>query len=1088
MQKFFISFILTLSFAVLFYGCGSDNTTNPTISSKGEHLRMSESTRLYHQQLDMQLQKSLEKFYSVSYSDISQRINEEAVAADFNLTQNVHDSIITSIQKSYQSRAKKAFQKTFAKELAKKFKDFRQSIDIDNSSLRITPLTQSEKETLTALISDFFTQNLSDITSMYQTNLKLLVDDHFQTDLLMDSSTNTKNTFSATQKSEEFKKKMSAYFKDFNTSRDNDVIVSTAQHFVDKVQITNTFNGAVLHEHKPTYDTDGNIESISDITHDIVFPKRDTNSPRDAQYYLATSIDLHGTGIPSLLIFKQYEKSYAYYAYELTTKGSLNFLNEIPSLHHLTDIVAGDIDNDGYDEIIVAQGSPENRVTIYDDATHGFHETTSFSFFDDIGMENGVIRLAIGDSDADGYDEIAAVCYDEQAIAWKAHLKVWDLKNNPNHESTSILNEKMSYSFPANTPVDILFSDLNEVDNIELFAVQVDEKIDSKQRGYHQPDQGFLGADDYCMYFVESTNQLNIFHFKDYESPDIKALIIKNYTYDKRYASSRRGTDNGAWCDSNGVCICTSDYKASPYHLYVPVDKVWRPLYITAYHTSLDEPATLDIDGYSYEFSQKSSTSYFYPAKYYQVTHGHTYDDEKHTYTPVRSNASKTASSARKYVTHIKEGQRFYVKSKYPRSIPTTSNITKDFVESVYRVYNDEWPHIRRLATFGNPTRTLEYLSHNVIYSQPIITYVLGTPPSVGKSVEMSYTQEKCHAEKTMDKSLYGAVFGISVTTGFEAKFLGEGARITATLGFDTLQSSGHIDETKTEICTEGTVSLNDSDDDIVIYHANIADNFTYVVTKDLSDSSYVYAENSPNNKTIHITQQRASSAFPYEVQTTVKELYDSLEAQGVEPEVDIRGLLKHKKDNLSSYLTQKDFDTIVGSGSELSNALKSLYSDQFSYSQLWFTKQNVLIPDAASNEQKFTQTLSITDGEEEHDSYKYYAKVAMEYEAVSVLQGAEVEFGIETSFYHENLNEESDSTSYGLKISDKVDDLTYSHVGLFSFVAKPLSDKECSLKTIWPLNRVESSKFNPDEKVSCHPPILVIDYWLTNQTESEDF
>jgi hypothetical protein len=712
---------------------------------------------------------------------------------------------------------------------------------------------------------------------------------------------------------------------------------------------------------------------------------------------------------------------------------------------------------------------------------------TSFSFFGDMQMKHGVIRLATDDIDADGYDEIAAVCYDEKATSWQAQLKMWDLNLKPNNDSKSLLNEKLTYSFPDNTPVDIVFSDLNEVDNIELFAVQVDKKIKSQQEGYHQPNQGFDNINDLCMYFVESTNQLNIFHFTNSASPNIKALEIKNYTYDKQYAYGT-GQDNGVWCNDNGYCSCNSDFKAKPYHLYTPVDKIWKPIYITAYHTSLDEPATLDIDGIAFNYSQKSDTSTYFPAKYYEVTRGHTHNGQTHTYTPVRSNASSTMSSARKYVTHIKEGQRFYVESKYPRSAPSASSIHSDLKESVYRKYSEDWPHIKRISTFGNPTRTLELLSHDVIYSQPVIAYIISTPPLVGKSVEMSYTQKKCDGTQKMDESLYGSLFGISATAGFEAKFLGEGARITATLGFDTIQSSGHIDEIKSEICTERTVSLDGNDDDIVIYHASIADNFTYVITKDLSDPNYHYKEGSKDNKKINISQERKTTIFPYKVQTTIKELYDSLDAQGVKPDVDVRGLISHKKNDLSTYLTQNDFDTIKGSGTELSKTLQSIYSDKFTYSKLWFTKENVLIPDAASNEQKFTKTYSITEGEEEHDSYKYYAKIAMEYEAVSILQGADVEFGLETNFYHERLSENSDTTSYGLKISNKIDNLAYSYIGLMSFIAIAPQTEECTMKKLWPLNRFELSKYNPQEEVKCHPPIMVIDYWLTNQAQTDGF
>ncbi len=1082
--------LIAILVLIIIQGCNSNNGNKilnnieidgnePEIEVNGaEHTKVANSAIIYHRNINSLSSLKIEDYLNIKNDEIKEYILSQSSDRD-NLSSDTFKIIKDAIIKKFTTLAKRDISTIHGSKLSQKYINFYEKNEIAHNLKFSHTINEDEKIQIENIVKNYFDEN--DFTSDMDLLLTKVCESFFAATTKVyssypDETSPQDNIFTLANKTAKFKKKMKVYFSDFNTSSDEDNKSSVNYYFTDKLTLTNTFNGDELHIHKPLYDSDGELYDVENSTKDISFPQISGVSPKSKQYHISIGANIHGSLEPVLFILKEY-KNNLYYAFELYRDATLKRITALSGLSHVSDVATADIDADGYDEIIIAYSSPDNKIIVYNDVRYSFIPLTHFNFFKDISLDTGIVRVASADVDGDGKAEIAAAIYDESGENWDGHLYMWSVDLD-NDDDNKILKERINVSLKQKTPLDILFADLNEVDNIELFLVQLDEDITEEHMGWNQPE--LSGYDDYCRYFKLSTNKLNIYNFANGEAYNLsavekKSINIENYTYDKKYNSGGLGgkyddRSDGVICAISG-CRCVDGFEARAYHLYVQTDDIWRPIYATAYHTSLNKHSMLDIDGIAYNFKDSNDETIYEPALNY-YTSEHTHKNSTHKYAPVRTNSGE--NTVRKYKVTMKEGQRYYAKSKKPRNIPSASITTKDLKALVYRKYNTTFPYISRIATFGYPTQVLEYDSHNVLYTNPIMTYLFNTPPQVAKEVEMTYAQNKCSATIKMNKMLDGPLFGIEVGGGAEFKVLGNGAKFVEKVGFDTIQSSGNVDESKTEVCMEGGRTISSENDNIVVYFADIVDNYTYHITHDLQNPSNV-------GKQIYIKQKRVSKDFPYENQIGVNELYKNLEDQGVEIETDLKKLIHHD-DNLSSYLTQTNMNDVINAGKHLSSTLQGIYSDKFEYSNLWYSTSNLDIPIEGGNNLKFSSMNSNTNGKEEHDQYEVYTKTELEVEAAGGLVAFDAKIGWEINFYHEKLNESSTESSYEIEMNTKLENIDYTHLGFFSYLAKPNSTKSCTLSDSHPINREDFKDYTSEELVSCKPPILVIDYWLSNQ------
>ncbi len=426
----------------------------------------------------------------------------------------------------------------------------------------------------------------------------------------------------------------------------------------------------------------------------------------------------------------------------------------------------------------------------------------------------------------------------------------------------------------------------------------------------------------------------------------------------------------------------------------------------------------------------------------------------------------------------MKEGNRNYKDSSIPRAASGESITSSSVRGYVHRSYNEKEPHIGRVSTYANNTKILKFKQHHLLYSKPTIAYLLAPPPPVSKDVKMTYSLGHCSGTVKKDTALSGQTWGASVSFGIDIDFIvGDEGKWLATAEVGSTQSSGSVEEHKQETCIETSHSLTSDDDYIAYYYANILDSYEYTIIKDDSDTANI-------GKSIFINQKRLGNSIPYSAQTGIKDLYEKLDAAGIEPDINVTSLIRHQEGNLSNYYTQTAFDNIV-----LDPA--SNLSDKFFYSHLWHTKQNVMIPNEGGISNAYTKTISHTYGTEEHDTYEASVEFEAEFKEgliASAVEKATLKTGREWAFRHEDLTEDSTETSYELEIEGDgtVDTLDNSYIGIFSYIAIERGDN-CYNNDSIPLNRYDFLNFNRDNIIQCKPPVLVIDYWLTNSNESDE-
>jgi len=1085
-------FMLVLA-AFLLGGCFDTDIDKRGLTDGHANIRLAQT----HTHVQASADFNLEKVLLSHRTFIQEQIRGKAQEADYSPTQSEIEHMTQAVTKIVRVHFQKRFKEVYTAPLSEHYSTQAESLDAFQPDSRSDALDESEIATIYTEMGSFFSSHQESIRNVCQESVKTAVDEIFQR-----TYTNTeeateeapaKEAFKKNSEKTSFYKKMQILYTDFNVSRDHNDSgrykrPPAAQSIYDKIPVTNVFDGKNLTINKPVYDTDS--FSIEKIPCSVNFNDIGAYQPVDnPTSYLSVALDKNGDGNFALLVFKRYHRddTYIYLPFlienDYCRSKSLvkleTFFTEAQG-HHITDVVTANFDTDAGMEIVIAVAGDSknegNRFFVYDDYGNDFQLITDFKF-STLALEHAIVRLASGDSNGDGFDELAAVSYDALAKSWNAQLFVWEPKDI--NYSFSPDNTIISHVFDHKTPVDLVYADLNEVDHIELFAVQVDPRTElvHKAGDSYQPDQDGA-ADDYCRFFATSTNYLDVTHFgyafkNSQYSTESKQLKIINRTFDKQY--NRGMGDDGVKCSPAG-CWCDNDFRAKSYYLYTPYTikgtdtRQWKPIYITPVHRSEDAVSLLDIDGFSYNYSTASDTKVYTPATGYATAKKH----GSYHYVPVRTNCHdhSDCSEARRYVEHMTEGNRHYTRSRYTRSIPNAENQGTEKKEKVSRTYNDDLKVVKRNTTFPYITRALSYQFHDILYSkEPTIEYIIAPPPDIAGGTAFELEFEACYEHERLTKKWHGAYFGISVIGG---EGFGGFEKAKAGLAFKTTQSSGNIFGHKAEKCVSRTMKLtNDSPDAIVHFRTNLIDVYAYRIIKDLD------GEQDDVGKMIYISVARNPNNPEYKAykQTwDLKKFEQTAREQNISLGFDanLSRLLDH---NLGSSIDQDNFYSILKDP-------KATLSSDFDYLFFWYPDENLQIPKSeAEASLKFSAGYTDINGTHDDDNYEAGVKAKAEF-SFGVAIEVDAELGGTWGAKHEDLYSDTKTTSFGLSVKG---DGTASDqsIGVFSYHVLPndMSD-DCTIKKEIPIERAEA--YDPNRKVACKEAIMVVDFFTSTDPNNK--
>jgi len=1098
------AFILISTAVTTFFlvGCFHSNHTDNSSDSnesilQGGHanIRLAQIHTSFHAAIEV----NLEKVLKIHRKFIEDQIRFKAENTTPSPTQSEIETMTQSVIKVARPYFRKRFQETHTSMLHEYYNRQVETLDALHFENRLDPLDESEIKNIQTGIESFFSSQQGSIEEVCQKSITDALAEIFQrtyADYREAADTEpVKDTFEKNSERTSFYHKMQTLFPDFNVSRDHNDSgrykhSPASKNIYDKIPVTNVFDGKKLTINKPVYTTDS--FSIETTQCDVDFKNIENYQPvSDQTTYLSTAIDRKGDGDFALLVFKRYhqDNTYIYLPFLIEndycrTKSLVKlrpYFTEVQDFH-ITDIVTANFDNDTGMEIAIAIAGNDkntgNRFFIYDDFYNNFRLITDFKF-SSLALEHAIVRLASGDSDGNGFDEIAAVSYNARAKSWNAQLFAWE-PNDINY-SFSPDNTIVKYTFDHKTPVDLVYADLNKVDHIELFAVQVDPKREliNHAGDSYQPQQKDK-RDDYCRFFATSTNYLDVIRFGyDFDSKQYgnekKQLKIINRTFDKQY--NRGLDDDGVKCLALG-CWCDDDFRAKAYHLYAPYTikdtdiTQWKPIYITPVHLSEDSVSLLDIDGFSYNYSTATSTKVYTPANHYNSAKKH----GSYHYVPVRSNCrDHDCSATRQYVEHMLEGSRLYSRSRYTRSMPSAENEETNKTEKITRKYDDNLKVIRRLSTFPYITRVLSFQFHDILYSkEPTIDYIIAPPPDIAGGTSFELEFEKCQEHERLTKKWHGGYFGISLMAGWKEDGAGQETEILGGLAFKTTQSSGKIFGHKAEKCLSRTMKItNDSSDAIIHFRTNLIDVYAYKIVKDLDEEKndvgkmiYITVARNPNDPEFKEYEQTWDLE---KFEKTAKEYNISLGF-----DANLSKLLNH---NLNGSINQENFYSILRDP-------KAVLSNAFDYLFFWYPDENIQIPESEVEASlKFSTGYSKINGYHDEDEYELGVKFKSAFSWGAAIE-IDAEAGWTWGAKHEDIYSTTNTTSYGLSVEGDGTSSDQS-IGVFSYHVLPekMSD-ECTIKKEIPIER--SQGYDPNRKIDCKEAIMVIDFFTAKDPHNK--
>lgn len=1075
-------------------GCWDDSSSSKKDDSV--NFRMLDTHNTYMAALDTETTGHIDDRLPSAKARIASRIDQESAAAGRPLSPSARELLIKGILEDYRRNHHRSLVTHMGPALGGVCTEFHETSGASDEKFRSSSLESGELLEIQNAVADRFQNRVTSLPGMdlYDEALDQVLDKWFPGFAALDaehSDSPAETVFSAAEDSDAFNKKMKAWFANYDAENDYGESDGTPVpgHFLyNKFIVTNTFDGKILRTHEPYYE--GKTLRIRNGEKTIHFPDIAGLSPNDADNtFIAASADMEGNGSRHLIVFKEYGKS-SWYAFSLGNGPDygLTRIDEIPAFFRVTDLAAGDIDADGSEELMVAGRLDEDGksgVFVFDDENHAFHQITEITCD---GSGDLILRVGCGDTNANGYEEIGVVCYPD------ADLDGRNVKLLEYDRIKKTFDTLASAKLPAKTPADLVFADLESVDKIDMYVVQLDPNQTDTAMGWSQPDQSG-GSDDECRFYRESVNRLNIYAFPyDFSTEKYGSshggVAVVNRTYDRQFNT---GTgDDGVKCFMGG-CSCDKDFEAQSYYLF----RTDCPIYATPFRVAPDKPAKLDIDGLSVTYRSGNIQTVDVAKTYYTNKQTHTHSGKKYEYVPVYSNQDGID------VVTMTQGNHAYAHDKYPRMIPAASNTNGDELETVYRATHSygiekvsincpSWKtppcfaykfsgRIKRLAAYANDAVIMAFDHHCVLYSDPQVLYVIGAPPPLGEWTKILYETGSCTGTERRDQTGNATIWGLSVSIGEEIGGPGgEGVvqEFSGGVEFGSVQCSGNIEVKATEECLMVTESVDSGEDDIVGFKAFITDSYVYKIIRDRSNAAnegkYISVE-------IPRGEKSRQKRIAYRDQMFAENLYENLSKQGQTPDIDIRGLLTHDPNNISSYLTE---DNIRDFFDHPENYLPADYL----YSPFWHMDRSALVPSDGEEGLKYSKSITQGTGDFEHDQYEVSAKVMAKFKAGFIAHGfieAEAKIGHEWSFDHENLNTETAETSYEFQTKGNGTTPKYNRVGIYSFAAVPAGTTTSGDSK--PINRKMAEDFDELEEYLETMPVLVIDYWLTDNDNIEN-
>ncbi len=736
---------------------------------------------------------------------------------------------------------------------------------------------------------------------------------------------------------------------------------------------------------------------------------------------------------------------------------------------NISDMVAGDFDGDGKDELAVGSNF---GVHIFDDSENSYAFMTKHVEQTGYSTSN-VYRLAAKNIVGKSYDDLGVVVYnssENSKFRTKAYL--FEMNGMEYKPSGEIVRDYRFFTFNIHnldftTPADIFMDDIENIGRSKMYVIQLSSEEESQKydvdewKERHDKDGiGFESDNHWCTYRGYYKNYVDLWSVDSSPTnPDaynIEALnkVGQVAIVNRISKSFEKGV--GACKDSDEIYLTQANIGYSDQDAYGHIFSITKSIDAVSYRSTLDDVFKFKLNGIPLSYSNFQlggdfEVSSLYSNSYYSANSADsvkpTLKDNNYSYEDISSSNYNYINS---FIEDIDNDSYFTHNSDIAIPYHHHGNRGSSKIGSLYSLGGGEYQIKYGAYSYPNDSLIMRYVRHNVLYTDPQVLLYLSAPPvKAGQKSTFTYSTGSCDEESEKDSKSNGFTSGFSmlfgmdvdiplvnqddVLGGFSTKYKWSRDRTN----FSSSSKCINTDYTSSSDYTDDT-SLHAND--LVKIRSEVIDSYVYEIVDDLNNPDNIGKEMTVNDT----REEKLGTTSYYTIWKTVDDYYDILEANNKEPYVDFRSLITHNAGEINSYMSYSDYEATI-SNRENRTVDGYKYNDFFATNDYQVQQNDLSDVTAVGYSITNKNGDSVTDGSSYSFAFKTKIKAAGGF-IIQVASEGVLELGWTTSSKVTYSSSHSDKASYKFKASGATTQEDTSGVykyGAFTYSLVKSADEE---------------------------------------------
>lgn len=1006
LKKYFASLLVVFTF---FSGCNDDGTIS---SATAKHdIRSSQAYATHQTSIDKEINLLFQEVLPSYKSYFNQKI-DESISSPNDISGGARDLLLKSMLDNFKSDSIEELRKDIEAELGEEYTLLHEELGFHEEEGMELGISESEEEKIKKLVKDYFESKFTEgyVESLLSPIAEKVADSILNTTspeptLLLQSTAQTDNK--VVRNAEEvnsFNNFMHDLFDDYDENETGNnhggSIDSSIIHGIDRVTNTFTFNkvplrvseGNKISTHyvwqytinEPHYEN-GELKIDTNI-------KNYTENPFDGNIIKAsTSADMDGDGYESLIIATCNKNDLGTYFYELGSRKDnyemkllFNKFGQI-DCKHISDMVAGDFDGDGKDELAVASSY---GVHVFDDEQNNFNYMTKH--VEETGYDTGnTYRLVSKNVAGKSYDDLGVVAYNSHSSStFKAKAYLFEMSGMEYEANGDIHRDYNLYTLNSqqlnfSTPADVVMDDLEGIGRAKMYVIQLTDKEEKKKydadewkERHDQSGIGFEPDNHWCTYRGYYKNHLELWSVDSSpDNPDgtnVQPLNkVGRVSIINRISKTLKRT-GGSCKDSEDIFLTKANDGYSDDDSYGHLFSVKEKIDAISYRKSHNDPYIIVLNGlplsYSdFEVDGNYEVSGLYNHHYYSAN---SKDSTKPSLPKTNYEYEDLSQSDHNYInTYIEEIKHdSYFEDNAKTNYPAHKYGNRDDSDakgqgSIYSLGGGKNEIKYNLMTYPNDSLIMKYVKHNVLYTDPQVLLYLSAPPvKAGQKATFTYSNGSCDTTSKKDSKSHGFTSGFSFLVGVsvDIPFINHDDVLAGfSAKYKWSREKSHFSSSSKCVEISDTSTSDYSDDtnliakDKVKIRSEIIDSYVYKIVDDLNDETNIGKEVTVNDTRTDGYGKKSH----YHIWKNVDEYYDILGANNREPYIDFRSIITHTPGEIQTYKDIDNYQTI---------------SDDYTYSDFFATDDYQVQQDGNANTESVGYSISSKNGNSTTDGNSF--------------------------------------------------------------------------------------------------------------------